>query len=152
MDNDGITDVIAREMKKAMDYGDLTVFYQNTLKNEWYPEIIDRAIGIYDGLVVDIGNVCTVGREIANKTQVTNRITYYEADFQQDDLPTGFDMILECDVGVYSEKLFKKLWNSLNKGGRFVIISNTNEQGAWVTHKKSKPSFFWYLHLDFLKQ
>jgi ubiquinone/menaquinone biosynthesis C-methylase UbiE len=96
-------------------------------------------------VVVDIENVCTIGKEIASKTEVKNRITYHAADFIQDDLPTGFDMIIECDVGVYSEALFRKLWNSLKEGGRFVIITNTNEQGAWVTHKKSKPSFFWYL-------
>jgi ubiquinone/menaquinone biosynthesis C-methylase UbiE len=98
-------------------------------------------------VVVDIENVCVVGREIAGKTQVANRITYFTADFIQDDLPSGFDMILECDVGVYSEALFRKLWTSLKDGGRFVIITNTNEQGAWVTHKESKPSFFWYLNV-----
>ena len=96
-------------------------------------------------VVVDIENVCTVGEDIASTTQVGDRISYHSADFVQDALPSGFDMVLECDVGIYTEELFRKVWNSLIKGGKFVIVTNTNEQGAWVTHKESKPSFFWYL-------
>ena len=96
-------------------------------------------------VVVDIENVCAVGKKIASTTQVSDRISYYSADFIQDDLPSGFDMVLECDVGIYTEELFRKVWSSLTKGGKFVIVTNTNEQGAWVTHKESKPSFFWYL-------
>ncbi|MFX1517157.1 MAG: methyltransferase [Promethearchaeota archaeon] len=98
-------------------------------------------------VVVDIENVCNVGKEIANTTQVADRISYHAADFVQDDLPSGFDMILECDIGVYTEDLFKKVWNSLNKGGKFVIVTNTNEQGAWVTYKENRPSLFWYLNV-----
>ena len=96
-------------------------------------------------VVVDIENVCTVGKEIASTTHVSDRISYYPADFVQNNLPSGFDMVLECDVGIYTEELFKKVWDSLNKGGKFVIVTNTNEQGAWVTYKESKPSLFWYL-------
>jgi SAM-dependent methyltransferase len=97
-------------------------------------------------VVVDIENVCVVGREIANETQEANRITYYGADFLQDDLPKGFDLILECDVGVFSEGLFQKFWNSMDKGGRLVIVSNTNEQGAWLSHTENKPSLMWFLN------
>ncbi|MFX1508018.1 MAG: methyltransferase [Promethearchaeota archaeon] len=96
-------------------------------------------------VVVDIENVCTVGKEIASRTQVADRISYHAADFVQDNLPSGFDMVLECDVGIYTEDLFQKVWSSLNKGGKFVIVTNTNEQGAWVAHEESKPSLFWYL-------
>jgi hypothetical protein len=97
-------------------------------------------------IVVDIENVCLVGRKIANETQYSSRITYYAANFLQDDLPGGFDMILECDVGVYRIDLFQKLWNALNDGGQLVIISNTNEQGAWITHTENNPSLFWFLN------
>ncbi len=36
-------------------------------------------------------------------------------------------MILECDVGIYTEKLFRKLRASLNAGGRLVIVD-------WLAH------------------
>ena len=31
-------------------------------------------------------------------------------------------MVLECDVNVYSEALFRKVWAALNPEGRFVIV------------------------------
>ncbi|MFX0207719.1 MAG: methyltransferase [Candidatus Hodarchaeota archaeon] len=99
-----------------------------------------------NAVVVDIENVCRVGREIADETLMGKRITYHAANFMEDDLPSGFDLILECDVGIYQKELLQKLLNSLNKGGRLVIISNTNEKGAWLVHSKSKPSFFWFLN------
>ncbi|MHA2297477.1 MAG: methyltransferase [Candidatus Hodarchaeales archaeon] len=93
-----------------------------------------------NAVVVDIENVCTISRKIANKTLVANRITYHIADFLKDDLPGGFDMILECDVGIYNEELFRKMLYALNEGGRLVIVSNTNEQGAWLKHAESDSS------------
>lgn len=96
-------------------------------------------------VIVDIENVCTISKDIASTTQVADRISYHAADFVKENLPSGFDMILECDIGIYTEELFKKVWNSLNKDGKFMIITNANEQGAWVTHKGSKPSLLWYL-------
>lgn len=77
-------------------------------------------------VVVDIPNVCVVGREIARETTVRDRITYHAADFLHDDLPIGFDMIIECDIGIYSEELFRKVYNSLNEGGKFVIVGGHN--------------------------
>lgn len=99
-----------------------------------------------NAVVVDIENVCRVGKKIADETTMATRISYHAANFIQDDLPSGFDLILECDVGIYQKELFRKLWNSLNEGGRLVIISNTNEQGAWITHTESNPSLFWFLN------
>lgn len=72
--------------------------------------------------VVDITNVCNAGREIAAECSLAERITYHPADFLRDELPTGFDLALECDVNVYSEALFRKVRHSLRRGGRFVII------------------------------
>ncbi len=72
--------------------------------------------------VVDLANVCDAGREIAAERSLTERIAYHPADFLQDELPTGFDLALECDVNVYSEALFRKVRNSLNPGGHFLII------------------------------
>lgn len=73
-------------------------------------------------VVVDIDNVCQAGREIAVENALEDRITYHAADFVVDELPPGFDMVLECDVAVYDEALFAKVRDALNSGGRFVII------------------------------
>jgi predicted TPR repeat methyltransferase len=77
-----------------------------------------------EAVVVDIPNVCAAGREIAEEYSMTKRFTYHEADFLQDELPTGFDLVLECDVGPYSEALFRKVRAALNPGGRLVVIDH----------------------------
>ena len=74
--------------------------------------------------VVDIENVCIAGREIAAENSLADRITYHAADFVHDELPGGYDMVLHCDVGVYSEALFHKFWAVLNQGGRLVIVDH----------------------------
>ena len=73
-------------------------------------------------IVVDIENVCIAGREIAAENSLDDRVTYHPADFLADELPVGFDMVLECDVNVYGEDLFRRVRDSLNDGGRFVIV------------------------------
>lgn len=75
-------------------------------------------------VVVDIGNVCIAGREIASEHQAASRITYYPADFVHEELPGGFDLVLKCDVFVDGEALFRKLWRGLNPGGRLVIVDH----------------------------
>jgi SAM-dependent methyltransferase len=77
-----------------------------------------------EAVVVDIPNVCAAGREIAAQRSMTERVTYYEADFLQDELPIGFDLVLECDAGRYSEALFRKVRASLNPGGRLVVVDH----------------------------
>jgi len=72
--------------------------------------------------VVDITNVCAAGQEIATEQLLQERITFHPANFLKDELPLGFDMVLECDVGVYSEALFCKVLSALNPRGRFVIV------------------------------
>jgi hypothetical protein len=44
------------------------------------------------------------------------------ADFLQDDLPTGFDMVMLCDVGSFSEILFRRIYDVLNLKGHLVIV------------------------------
>jgi len=72
--------------------------------------------------VVDIANVCVAGRQIAVENSLEDRLAHHAADFLQDELPSGFDMVLECDVGVYGEALFRKLGAALNPRGRLVIV------------------------------
>jgi len=75
-------------------------------------------------VVVDIEDVCIAGREIASEHAAAARITYHAADFFHEELPGEYDMVLQCDVGVYSEALFRKLWAALNQGGRLVIVDH----------------------------
>jgi SAM-dependent methyltransferase len=82
-------------------------------------------------LVVDIPNVCTAGREIAEETAERDRIEYASLDFERDPLPPGFDMILACDSADYHEPLFRKIYLLLNPGGRFVIVDQfASEEGV----------------------
>jgi hypothetical protein len=74
-------------------------------------------------VVVDVESVCQVGREIALENGPEKRITYVAADFLHDDLPTGFDMVMLCDVGLFSEILFRRIYDDvLNLNGRLVIV------------------------------
>ncbi len=72
-------------------------------------------------VVVDIPAVCAAGREIAAEKAMADRIGYHACNILDDPLPSGFDMVLECDVNVYGEELFRKIRDALNPGGRFVI-------------------------------
>jgi len=80
----------------------------------------------YDELtsvVVDVESVCRVGRVIAADHKLEKRITYLAADFLRDELPVGFDMVMLCDVGSFSETLFRRIRDDvLNPKGRLVIV------------------------------
>lgn len=75
-----------------------------------------------EAVVVDIANVCAAGREIADEASLLDRIDYRACDFLAEDLPTGFDAVLYCDVGRYEEALCRKFHAALNPGGRLVIV------------------------------
>jgi SAM-dependent methyltransferase len=72
--------------------------------------------------VVDIANVCAAGREIVAEAGLEGRIGFHAADFTRDPLPGGFEVILECDVAVYSEALFRRVHDALVAGGRFLVV------------------------------
>ncbi len=73
-------------------------------------------------VVVDIENVCAAAARIAAETPVAERITYHPADLFKDELPVGFDMVLECDVGEYTPELLSRIRGVLNPDGRLVIV------------------------------
>jgi len=81
-----------------------------------------RRVPTLKAVVVEIENVCDAGREIARENALQDRIDYQVCDFLADDLPTGFDLILYCDVGCYQEALFHKMFSALSPGGRLVIV------------------------------
>jgi 2-hydroxy-4-(methylsulfanyl)butanoate S-methyltransferase len=74
--------------------------------------------------VVDIDNVCAAGREIVEEEGFSGRIAYHPAEFAKDEFPSGFDLVLQCDVGVYNDQLPPKIYRSLKPGGRLVLVEH----------------------------
>lgn len=72
--------------------------------------------------ILDIPNVCVVGRQIARENGMDERITYLEADLLKDDLPSGYEVILQCDVGLSDEAYLRKIRSLLEPGGKLVIV------------------------------
>lgn len=95
--------------------------------------------------VVDLATVCEAGREIAAEQGFSNRLTYYAADFMHDALPAGFDLALKCDVGVFAETLYVRVWEALKQGGRFVLVDYFSP-----TEEKLHPSRLRWSFLDSL--
>jgi predicted O-methyltransferase YrrM len=73
-------------------------------------------------VVVELKNVCVEVRKIVEENHLSDRITFHGANFLNEELPKGFDLVLYYDIGVFSEELFRKLWESLNPGGRIVVV------------------------------
>jgi len=73
-------------------------------------------------VVVELEHVCVEGRRIVEENHLSDRITFHGANFLKDELPKGFDLVLHYDVGVFGEALFRKLRESLNPGGRIVVV------------------------------
>lgn len=81
-------------------------------------------------VVVDIPTVCRAAREIIGDGAEAHRLSWHEADFFEDKLPVGFDLVLECDVDVYGVELFRKVRSTLNPGGRIVIVDQLAPDGG----------------------
>ncbi len=102
-----------RNVKKLMDLGggsgvvSLALLQQN-------PDL--------NVVVVDIPSVCAAGREIAKENSMEGMLTYHEANFLHNDLPSGFDMFLACDVGGYREEILDLAKSVLVDGGRVVLV------------------------------
>ncbi|MHA2029910.1 MAG: class I SAM-dependent methyltransferase [Candidatus Kariarchaeaceae archaeon] len=93
-------------------------------------------------VVIDVENVCKVGREIADKSEVGNRIEYQVVDFEKEPLPTGFDAILLCDsVSIPKPEFSEKLKRSLNLGGRVIYVHNLDSESSWFTYEGEKSGF-----------
>jgi 2-hydroxy-4-(methylsulfanyl)butanoate S-methyltransferase len=100
--------------------------------------------------VIDIPNVCAAGRQIADSTPESNRITYYPADYYVDEFPGRFDVILACDIIGYDQPLVDKVAAQLEEGGRFIIVDRWFEeprewtvgQSAYLLRRSLKDSEF----------
>ena len=100
-------------VKRMMDVGGGSGAV-SILLAEKYPEL--RSV------VLELENVCVEGRRIVEENHLSERITFHGANFLKDELPGGFDLVLHYDVGVFGEALFRKLRESLNPGGRIVVV------------------------------
>lgn len=88
--------------------------------------------------VIDLPNVCEVGREYATSMGWTS-IAYHPLDIFNDDLPREQDLILMSDIGGFSRDLFAKFRDSLKEGGRIVHCSNFDGFGYWLSHGAERP-------------
>jgi SAM-dependent methyltransferase len=94
----------------------------------------------YSGLlavVVDIAAVCDAGREIAAENGLDDRVTYHPADFLCDELPRPFDLVVMCDVGVYTDALFRRVGAILNPRGRLVIADDFGPGAGLAPHSRT---------------
>jgi SAM-dependent methyltransferase len=107
--------------RRLMDLGGGSGVMAMALARRW-PQL--------EATVVDVATVCDAGRELAASQALEERVSYYAADFLADPLPGGFDVVLECDVAIYSEPLFRKVREALSPGGRFVIVDHFAEDSA----------------------
>lgn len=73
--------------------------------------------------IVDIAPVCAVGERVAAEQGLAERMDFQAVtDFTVDTLPGGFDLILECDLSVHEEDLFRRLRHCLAPGGRLLLV------------------------------
>ncbi len=96
-------------------------------------------------VVVDVESVCQTGREIASENKLEKRITYLAADFLQDDLPTGFDMVMLCDVGSFSEILFRRIYDVLNPKGHLIIVDKFAPSKTSAPRSRLSSAFLYSL-------
>lgn len=82
--------------------------------------------------ILDIPNVCEAGLEIVEveASSVADRIEFLPADFIVDELPSGFDAALECDVSIYTEPLFRRVRSALAPAGRFIVADEFQPVGG----------------------
>lgn len=103
----------------------------------------------YPGLsstVMDIENVCIAGREIAEEQGFSKRITYQAAEFDKDDFPSGFDLVLQCDVALYGVELLQKIYRSLKPGGRLVYVDHFSPASNLAPPTRIEWTFLDSLH------
>jgi SAM-dependent methyltransferase len=74
--------------------------------------------------VVDIENACAAGRVIVEEEGFSGRIAFHPAEFAKDEFPSGFDLVLQCDVGVYDIEMLQKVYRSLKPGGRLILVNH----------------------------
>lgn len=127
-----VDDLDLTGVQRLMDLGGGSGVISHALLRH-YPQL--------NAVVVDIPNVCAAGRKIADSTGVRDRISYYPADFLHDELPGGFDFVIECDICIYSEALFLKVAAALKEKGRFYIADRLIDAGQMLSSSNARRGF-----------
>jgi SAM-dependent methyltransferase len=102
-----------RDARRLLDLGGGSGVVSFALLRKW-----DQMTSV----VMDVESVCRTGREIAAENQLEDRITYLAGNFLNVDLPSGFDLVLLCDVSAFDQALFRRIHAVLNENGRFAIV------------------------------
>lgn len=79
-------------------------------------------------VVADIPTVCDAGRAIADRTDEAPRISYLPIDFQEQEMPGGFDVILTCDAR-FTRRLLSRIARALPEGGRYLLVDRSFDTG-----------------------
>jgi SAM-dependent methyltransferase len=79
-------------------------------------------------VVADIPAVCEAGRAIASRTEVASRISYLPIDFDDQEVPGGFDAIMTCDAQ-FTRRLLARIARALPEGGSYLIVDRSFDTG-----------------------
>lgn len=96
--------------------------------------------------IVDLPPVKKYADECIVKYNAAKNVSFLTADFMKDELPKGVDIILAFNIihglnPAENETLAKKVYNSLNDGGMFVILDQIKGIGGSSQMSKATTSF-----------
>ncbi|MCC6769225.1 MAG: hypothetical protein IT240_09295 [Bacteroidia bacterium] len=96
--------------------------------------------------IVDLPPVKKYAEECILKYKAAQNVSFLPADFMKDELPKGIDIILAFNIihGLNlseNEALAKKVFNSLNPGGMYIILDQINGIGGSSQMSKATTSF-----------
>lgn len=103
-----------------------------------YPEL--------QAVVMDFEIVCQVGRELALERDLNDRIDYFAGNYLEDQLPSDFDIIFNCDIDIFSSEFYAMQRTKLSENGRLIVLTNFEPFGEWLKHEKQKPGILWHLN------
>lgn len=96
--------------------------------------------------IVDLPPVKKYAEECISKYKAAKNVSFLPADFMKDELPKGVDIILAFNIihgfnPSENEALAKKVFNSLNPGGMYVILDQIKGIGGGSQMSKATTSF-----------
>ncbi len=105
-------------------------------------------------VIVDLPPVKTYADECISKNNAAQNVSFMGCDFMKDELPLNNDIILGFNIihGLNlaeNEELAKKVYNSLNPGGMYVILDQIKGIGGNSQMSKATTS---YMALNLLHQ
>lgn len=104
--------------------------------------------------IVDLPPVKKYAEECIEKYNASASVSFQSSDFMKDELPKGVDVILAFNIihglnTLENEALIKKVYNSLNKGGLYVILDQIKGIGGSSQMSKATTA---YMALNLLHQ